>query len=65
MKYTYEDCIKLLQEVKLSNLEKDSRLRLNVLIYDLIDKLEYNPETRLLDYVIDQEDELDEHEYNY
>lgn len=65
MKYTYEDCIKLLQEVKFSNLQNESRLKLNVLIYDLMDKLEYNPETRLLDYVIDQEDELDEHEYNY
>lgn len=65
MKLTHEDIVKLRERIYYSNLDKESRYKLNCILYDVQDRLTYNPATRLLDYDIDLEDELDEHEYYY
>ena len=53
------------ERIYYSNLDKETKYKLNVILYDLKDKIKYNKETILLDYDIDEEDMLDEHEYYY
>lgn len=65
MKLTHEDIVKLRERILYSNLDKETRYKLNVILYDIQDRLTYNPTTRLLDYDIDSEDILDEHQYYY
>ena len=65
MKFTYEDLTRLMDKVRSSQLDKETKIRLNFVLLDVIDNLTYNEQTRLLDYDIDKEDELDEHQYIY
>lgn len=66
MKYTYEICAKLINKVRESNLDTDSKIKLNLIVFDIMENhLNWNENTQMLDYTIDELDKLDEHEYYY